>query len=165
MTEPKHAPELPWEGGCRCGRLRFRITRAPLLTMACHCRGCQKMTASAFSLSVAVASDAFELIAGEAVLGGIHGAAEGTLQVNPGRHQHCDWCKAWVFTRIEPDRGFVNVRATMLDDHHWFAPFIETQIQEKLAWANTPAKHSFAGFPPMERYAALIADYAAENAH
>ena len=38
---------LPAEGGCRCGRVRFQITVAPLLVMACHCRGCQSMTGSA----------------------------------------------------------------------------------------------------------------------
>jgi hypothetical protein len=163
MTDSKRAPELPWEGGCRCGKLRFRITRPPLLTMACHCRGCQRMSASAFSLSIAIPSDGFEILAGEAVLGGLHGEGGDDPEGNRARHQHCDWCKAWVFTRIVPEIGFLNVRATMLDDHHWFAPFVETQIQEKLAWANTPAKHSFAGFPPMERYAGLIADYAAET--
>ncbi len=27
--------------------MRFQITAPPLLTMACHCTGCQRMTASA----------------------------------------------------------------------------------------------------------------------
>jgi hypothetical protein len=62
---------LPWEGGCRCSETRFRITKPPLLTMACHCTGCQRMSASAFSLSIAVPADGFELTKGEAVLGGL----------------------------------------------------------------------------------------------
>ena len=41
-------------GGCRCAQVRFSISAPPLLTMACHCTGCQKMTASAFSLSAAI---------------------------------------------------------------------------------------------------------------
>ena len=44
--------KLPWAGGCRCDRLRLLITEAPLVTMACHCAGCQRMSASAFSLSI-----------------------------------------------------------------------------------------------------------------
>ncbi|TMJ34620.1 MAG: aldehyde-activating protein, partial [Alphaproteobacteria bacterium] len=48
--------KLPWEGGCLCGRIRFRITAPPLLTMACHCSGCQKLSASAYSLTIAVPS-------------------------------------------------------------------------------------------------------------
>jgi len=53
------------EGGCRCGQVRFRFTAQPLLTMACHCRGCQRMTGSAFSLSAAYPASGFEVTAGE----------------------------------------------------------------------------------------------------
>jgi hypothetical protein len=136
--------ELPLEGGCRCGKFRFRIEAAPLLTMACHCRGCQKMSASVFSLSAAIPSAGFSIIKGEVVVGGLH--------ADDLHHHHCDWCKSWVFTRIEPDMGFVNVRATMLDDASWFVPFIETYTSEALAWVKTPARHSYAKFPPMEAY-------------
>ena len=38
---------------------------------------------------------------------------------------------------------FVNVRVPVLDDHHWVEPFVETYTTEKLAWASTPATHSF----------------------
>lgn len=36
------------EGGCLCGTVRFRATEAPLRTLACHCRFCQKVTGSAY---------------------------------------------------------------------------------------------------------------------
>ena len=65
--------KLPWDGQCRCGQTRFRITAAPFLTMACHCTGCQRMSASAFSLSVAVPAEGFAVTAGEPVIGGLHG--------------------------------------------------------------------------------------------
>ena len=110
------------------------------------------MTASAFSLSLAIPTDGFELVSGEVVIGGLHG--------EQSRHHHCDWCKSWLFTRIVPEPGFVNVRATMLDDAAWFVPFIETMTREALPWASTPAKHRYAGFPEMDEYQALIAGYA-----
>jgi hypothetical protein len=144
-------PPLPWEGGCRCGRVRLRVTQAPLLTMACHCLGCQRMSASAFSLTMAVPSSGFEVIAGEPVIGGIHG--------DQAQHHHCDWCKSWLFTRVAPEMGFVNVRPSVFDDHGWFEPFVETQTAEMLPWARTPAKHSFARFPAMDAYAALVAEF------
>jgi len=144
---------LPMTGSCRCGKVRFSVTAAPLLTMACHCTGCQRMSASAYSLSVAVPSQAFAVTQGEPVIGGLHG--------EQARHHHCDWCKSWLFTRVAPDMGFVNVRAAMLDDRAWFAPFIETYTGEAFPWAKTGATHSYAAFPPMEAYQALIAEYAA----
>ena len=58
-------PELPWAGGCRCGEIRFRVTKAPLVTGICHCRGCQRMTASAFSTTLTLPQDALEITKGD----------------------------------------------------------------------------------------------------
>ena len=33
-------------GGCLCGAVRFRTTKAPLRTLVCHCSFCQRMTGS-----------------------------------------------------------------------------------------------------------------------
>jgi hypothetical protein len=139
------------EGGCRCGQVRFRASGRPIITMACHCTGCQRMTASAFSLSVLYSSDSFEVIQGEPVIGGLHGAT---------RHFFCPHCMSWLFTRPEGLDEYVNVRATMFDDARGYTPFIETYTSEALPWAKTPAAHSFEKLPPMERYAELVEDYA-----
>ena len=40
------------EGGCQCGAVRYRLLRAPVMLYACHCRDCQKQSASAFGLSL-----------------------------------------------------------------------------------------------------------------
>ena len=63
------------EGQCRCGQVRFTVAGAPLVTMACHCTGCQRMTGSAFSLSSLYPAIMFEVTAGEPVLGGLRGGA------------------------------------------------------------------------------------------
>lgn len=148
-------PALPIEGGCRCGQVRLRIDAAPMITMACHCRGCQQMSGSAFSLTVAVPSGALA-VAGDTVIGGLHGE-----QI---RHHHCDHCKSWLFTRIDPDPGFANVRVGVLDQPEAFAPFIDTCTDEALPWATTPARHRYPGFPPPEAFGPLLAEYAATQA-
>lgn len=144
--------DLPMDGSCRCGRVRLRISRAPLLTMACHCTGCQKMSASAYSLSAAIPADGFEVTEGEPVIGGLHGGT---------RHYFCGHCKSWMFTRPEGIDFFVNLRPTMLDDVRWFEPFIETFTSEKMPWASTGARHSYPKYPGMEEYESLIGGYAA----
>ncbi|MDB5556072.1 MAG: glutathione-dependent formaldehyde-activating [Rhizobium sp.] len=143
---------LPQEGSCRCGRVRLRISKAPMLTMACHCTGCQKMSSSAFSLSAAIPTDGFEVIEGEPVIGGLHGAA---------RHYFCGYCMTWMFTRQEGLDFFVNVRTTMLETPEAFPPYVETFISEKLPWAATPAKHSYPTYPEMDVYEGLMKGYAA----
>ena len=147
MTEP----ELPREGGCRCGQVRIRISAPPILTMACHCTGCQRMTSSAFSLSAAIPSAGFEVIAGEPVIGGLHG---------PTRHYFCPHCMSWIFTRAQGMDWFVNVRPTMIDDRSWSTPFLEVWTGEKLPWASTPAVHSFATEPTFDEYERLARAYA-----
>lgn len=144
-------PKLPLDGGCRCGQVRFRITAPPLLTGACHCTGCQRMTASAYSLSVAVPSDGFEVTEGEPVIGGLHASP---------KHYFCPHCMSWMFTRPDEIDWLVNVRATLLDDTSWFVPFMETYTSEALPWAKVPAKRSFARFPAFEDYAALTQEFA-----
>lgn len=142
---------VPREGGCRCGQIRLRISAPPLLTMACHCTGCQRMSSSAFSLSAAIPTEGFAVIKGEPTIGGLHGAA---------RHHFCPHCMSWIFTRMEGLDTFVNLRPTMLDDAVWSTPFIETYTSEKLPWVQTPAVHSYAKFPELEEYAALMQEYA-----
>lgn len=142
--------KLPWEGGCRCERTRVRVTEPPLLAMACHCAGCQRMTASAFSLSLAIPTTGFAVTQGETVIGGLRGAS---------RHHFCSHCSSWMFTRAEGLDFFVNVRASVLDDHRWVVPYVETCTSEKYPWASTPAVHSFDGIPPNEAFTPLIAEY------
>ena len=48
--------KLPQTGGCQCGKIRYEITEAPQLVYTCHCKDCQRLTSSAFSLGVVVAS-------------------------------------------------------------------------------------------------------------
>ncbi len=145
------APGLPLNGACRCGRVSLRMTGPPLITSACHCRGCQRMTASAFSLSVLLMTEGLE-VEGETVIGGMHGAEQ--------RHHHCGHCLSWVFTRITGFDEIVNVRATMFDDLTWFAPFIETSTAEKLPWVTLPAEHSFSSQPDAAKFPELMAAYA-----
>jgi len=122
-----------------------------MLTMACHCKGCQRMTGGPYSVSAVIPSDAFSVTQGEPVIGGLHGSI---------RHYFCGYCMSWLFTRPDGLDWFVNVRATMLDEVDWFTPFIETCASEKLPWVTTPAVHSFATQPEFEAYPALIEAFA-----
>lgn len=141
---------LPQDGGCRCGDVRFTISAPPLLAMACHCTGCQRMSSSAYSLSVAIPSDGFEVTKGDPVIGGLHGAT---------RHFFCPTCMTWMFTRPEGMDWMVNLRPTMLDDPSWFTPYIEVWTREKLPWATTAAVHSYETLPAMEEFAGLTEAY------
>ena len=145
---------LPLEGGCRCGQVRIRIETPPILTMACHCTGCQKMSSSAYSLSATIPSSGFFVIQGEPIIGGLHGAS---------KHYFCPYCKSWLFTRPEGLDELVNLRPTMLENSTWFKPFFENCTSDKLPWVSIPVKYSFDKFPPLDFYEKLVREYAEEN--
>jgi len=52
-------PPPPHGGGCLCGAVRYRVDAAPLATVACHCRDCQKLTGATNLLTVYFDSAAF----------------------------------------------------------------------------------------------------------
>tara|TARA_R110000751_G_scaffold36104_1_gene88402 strand:- start:996 stop:1580 length:585 start_codon:yes stop_codon:yes gene_type:complete len=171
---------LPWEGGCRCGALRLQVTAAPILSAVCHCRGCQRMTGSAFSLTLMLPAEGVAITRGETRRGGLGAALESGCAGPAGiaeaeasgaglppsaiDHRLCPVCGSWVFTRIEALGGMVNLRAPMLDEAAWVVPFVETVRAEALPWVVTPAPHRFAGFPGPEDFPALAAAFAAEGA-
>lgn len=138
-------------GACRCGALRFSLDSQPIMTMACHCSGCQRRTGSAFSLSSLFSSGSLEVLSGDPVIGGLRGAT---------RHYFCPECMSWLWTRPEGLDEFVNVRSTLLDDAPSYRPFIETWTSEKLPWAVTGAVHSFETVPQEDSFPELLAGFA-----
>lgn len=148
-------PFAPETGTCRCGKLVIEVAAPPLITAACHCRGCQRMSSSAYSLSAIFPADAFRVVAGTPVAGGVKGP-----QLD---HSFCPDCMTWMFTRVIGMPEIVNVRPTMFDRPDWCDPFIETMTSARLPWARTPARHSYEAFPQMADFPALIQAFADER--
>ncbi len=146
-------PELPLEGGCRCGEVRFRLTAPPLIECACHCPGCQRMSSSAYSLTAICPAPGFEITQGSPVLGG--------LRDPELPHFFCGNCMTWMFTRPAALPVAVNLRPTLLDNATWFAPFMETFTKTRLPWVSTGAVRSFDAFPPMDGFEQILEEYRA----
>ncbi|MEP5729942.1 MAG: GFA family protein [Sulfitobacter sp.] len=148
-------PEPPYTGACLCGSVQVIASAAPLLTLACHCLDCQKLSASAYSLTTMFARSRFSHT-GDLIKGGL--GSDGRA------HFFCKSCLNFVFTRIQgaPDR--VNLRSSILKDAAAFEPFVELMTDEKMPWAHVPAIHSFAQFPKsLEDLQFLMDEYAARR--
>lgn len=148
--------KLPWNAACLCGQVKMRVTAPPVVAMACHCRGCQKLTSGPYSLTLMIPPGGFEIVEGEPVIGALHRAES--------QHHYCPHCKSWLFTTAPGLQGMTNFRPTMLEDASWVVPYIESNVTEKLPGVVTGAKHSFEGFPPPECYGELMAGFAHEGA-
>ncbi|TFF25295.1 GFA family protein [Jiella endophytica] len=144
--------KLPRRGSCRCGALTFEVSAPPVATAACHCRGCQKMTAGPYSLTMMLPEAGFTVTSGEPVIGGLKAAEV--------QHFFCAECLTWVYSKPKRIAGFVNLRSPMLDDTSDITPFIETWTSEKLAFAGTGAAKSYPQFPSPEEYGPMLKAFA-----
>jgi hypothetical protein len=118
--------------------------------MACHCTGCQRMTASAFSLSSLYPADRLQVTEGEPVRGG--------LKTGP-RHMFCGSCMSWLYTVPEGLEQFVNVRSSMLDDSSRHRPFVDVWLSEGFDWASSGAERHYDSVPEEADFPALMAAY------
>ena len=53
------------EGGCACGKMRYRLESKPMIVHCCHCRDCQRQTGSAFVLNALIETDRVAKLTGE----------------------------------------------------------------------------------------------------
>jgi hypothetical protein len=138
------------QGQCRCGAVRFEAAGDPLITMACHCRGCQRMTGGAYSLSSLYGWSDFEVTQGEPVIGGMKAAT---------RHYFCPSCMSWLYTRPEGLDEYVNVRSTLFEEAAAHRPFLEAHCREALPGAGTGAVKRFDTVPEHDAFGPLVAAY------
>lgn len=139
-------------GRCRCGAVTLTVSAVPVMTAACHCDGCKKMSSSAFSLTAMIPSEGLE-VQGEVVKGGVQGPELD--------HFFCPSCKTWMFTRITGFEALTNIRPTLFDTEDpeiqaWCRPYIETMAAKRLSWVTTPAEHVFEAMPDMAGFPDLL---------
>ena len=48
---------FPLDGGCDCGKARYRLTTRPLIVHGCHCRWCPRESGTAFGLNALIESE------------------------------------------------------------------------------------------------------------
>src|SRR5262249_8177572 len=54
MNDPQ---AFPIDGGCDCGRVRYRMLTRPLFVHCCHCTWCQRESGASFALNAMIESD------------------------------------------------------------------------------------------------------------
>lgn len=123
------APKLPMPGGCNCGEVRYLVTKPPLASYICHCHLCQKRTGSAFSMSMVIPADGFELVAGNPIRKErlVAGGAKSVSLV-------CASCYSRINTQREGSPT-LNVRAGTLDDTSWLRPVAQIWTSSAQPWA------------------------------
>jgi len=96
---------LTMEGGCHCGRVRFRVT-ADLAVIDCNCSICIKKGI----LHLIVPPERFELISGKDDL------TTYEFNTKTAKHTFCKHCGIHPFYVPRSDPGKIDVNARCLDD-------------------------------------------------
>lgn len=160
MTTPRQNEwKLPLEGGCLCGATRFAISTPPLVINACHCLDCQKLTASAFSLTIFLPATGLAITKGETTV------FEKSSENGRRSHQHfCPACHGWLYSVPVGMEDFVALRAPMLDDAAWIHPTLQLWTDRRLPFVHMDTAFSYERDMPMEDVPAIIEHFAANGA-
>jgi hypothetical protein len=121
-----------FEGGCHCGRVRFRVTANLDCVTACNCSICTKKG----FLHLIVMPAQFELLSGEDEL------TTYKFNTHTARHTFCKVCGVHPFyvPRSDPDKSDINVRCldgidlSAITIHDFDGKYWETAIQKPVPW-------------------------------
>jgi hypothetical protein len=124
--------DVPREGGCSCGSVRYRLTSEPLFVHCCHCLNCQRQTGSAFVINVLIEADRVELLTGDPEPVDVP-RDDGNTQ----RIFRCPTCQVAVFSEYgRPEVRFV--RAGTLDVPSAVTPDVHIYTRSKVPWIALP---------------------------
>lgn len=124
------AGAYPIEGGCDCGKVRYRMLTAPLVVHCCHCRWCQRETGASFALNAMIEADRVINLGGDPeviVTPSNSGAGQ--------RIVRCPDCKVAVWSHYAGSGHLTKfVRVGTLDDPDVLAPNVHIFTASKQPW-------------------------------
>jgi hypothetical protein len=136
-----------FEGGCACGKLRYRLSSAPMFVNCCHCRDCQRQTGSAFVINAVIETDRIALLSGE--------PEPVTVPTESGRPHdiyRCRICRTAVWSDYGRRALLRFVRVGTLDDPAALPPDAHIFTRSRLPWFELPkAVPAFEIYYDMER--------------
>ena len=116
-----------YEGGCLCGKLRFRVAAEAIDTGYCHCRMCQRNTGAPVVAWTTFPAASFSWMAG----------SPATYLSSPKvRRQFCAECGSYLVFRQEGSTE-VSVNTASLDDPAAFQPRMHIFIESRIRWFRT----------------------------
>jgi len=123
----------PFEGGCTCRFIRYRLTSNPMFVHCCHCRWCQRETGASFALNALIEADRVELLHGQVEV--IDTPSEsGTGQWI----SRCPTCHVAVWSNYGRNTSVRFIRVGTLDQPDHFPPDIHIYTESKQPWVVIP---------------------------
>ena len=123
----------PIEGSCQCGGVKYTLSEAPMMVVACHCIECQKLATSAFSITAIVKTETV-VFEGE--------MAEWSRLADSGKVSGAKFCptcgnRMYHFDPAAPET--LKLKPANLDDTSGIAPTAHIWVSQKQEWYEIPA--------------------------
>jgi hypothetical protein len=116
----------PYEGGCLCGRVRWRATAEPANVRVCHCRNCQRATGAPFYARAVFLAGDFER----------HGETTSWPTSPRVDRLSCARCGTPLFSAPKDPPARIGVALATFDDPQAVAPQAHIWVSEKLGWVS-----------------------------
>lgn len=129
-------------GGCLCGAIRFEASGAPLYSILCHCRDCQRVSGTGHVPVMGMPRMSFKVTGATRSFnaGGSSGKAE--------RH-FCANCGSLLFGTSDLAPDAVSIFVGALDEPSIFKPEAALFVQSRHAWDRTVGEIAeFERLPP-----------------
>ena len=128
MTELTPTSDTDISGGCRCGQVRFSVTRAPLFAGYCHCNACRQRSSASCTAFLMMDEPSFTLV------GETHSYRETGGSGAPIEHKRCSQCGSTIYTKLYVLKNTVALPAALLDDKSVFRPQQHVWVSAKQDW-------------------------------
>jgi hypothetical protein len=131
------------EGGCLCGRVRFRLTASPLDSGYCHCRMCQRNSGAPAVAWVTFPAASFAWVAGP----------PGTYASSArAKRSFCPTCGSYMVFVSADSPAEVSVNTACLDTPEAFPPRKHIFTESRIPWFQTaddlPKHQGYGGSGP-----------------
>lgn len=122
----------PISGSCQCGGVTYQLLAEPSMVAACHCKECQKLSTSAFSITAMV--QASDLI----IEGQLKDWSRPAESGNTSAAKFCPTCgnRIYHYDPNSPDR--IKLKPSNLSDTSIIQPTAHIWVSEKQDWYQIP---------------------------
>lgn len=133
MSNQKPFPAIA--GSCICNLVRYRLLTSPLYVYACHCIDCQKVTGSAFCLSLTIEQQYIQVLTPTAP---VIASRERKVPSAFVQHVECPRCKTELWSNSFVGPTLCDVRVGTLDFPSLMEPDLHIFVNSKLDWIKLP---------------------------
>lgn len=116
------------DGGCLCGRVRFRVAAEPIDAGYCHCRMCQRNSGAPVVAWVTFPAERFGWISGTPAVFASSARA---------RRAFCSNCGSYMVFTTQDCPAEVSVNTASLDDPDAFPPRMHIFAESRIPWFHT----------------------------